>query len=115
MSVYNGQQYLSQAIKSILDQEFGDFEFLAIDDASTDSSRQILEQMATEDSRVKVLENSSNLGLTRSLNRGLECAKGKFVARIDADDFGIPWAIGTASPILNRPPELRSFWAHEPG
>ncbi len=87
MSVYNGQPYLHAAIKSILEQTYTDYEFIIIDDASTDQSKEIIESF--DDSRICLLENSENLGLTRSLNRGLGAARGTFVARMDADDISL--------------------------
>lgn len=84
MSVYNGEPYLRASIDSILNQTFQDFEFIIIDDASTDSSRKIMESY--KDSRIRLLINSRNLGLAASLNRGLKAAQGDFIARQDADD-----------------------------
>ena len=63
MSVYNGETYLRQAIESILNQTFGDFEFIIVDDGSTDQSLGILEAWAERDSRIRILRNDSNLGL----------------------------------------------------
>ena len=88
MSVYNGQPHLRAAIESILEQTYTDYEFLIIDDASTDQSGEIVESF--DDSRIRLLENEENLGLTRSLNRGLGAAQGAFVARMDADDISLP-------------------------
>ena len=86
MCVYNGEDFLSEAIDSILKQSFVDFEFIIINDCSTDSTRTILEKYTVADNRLKVLYNKSNLGLTKSLNIGLNIAQGEFIARIDADD-----------------------------
>lgn len=88
MSVYNGERYLKEAIDSVLAQTNVNFEFLIIDDASTDRSREILEGYT--DPRIFVTRNRSNLGLTKSLNLGLDQVKGKFVARMDADDICSP-------------------------
>lgn len=85
MSVYNGLPYLRDAINSILDQSFSDFEFLIIDDASTDES--VNEIKAYKDPRIRLHQNQSNKGLTASLNKGLRLAKGKYIARMDADDI----------------------------
>ncbi len=90
MSVYNGEKYLREAIDSILAQSFRDFEFIVIDDASTDSTAEILCSCANSDSRIRLLRNEQNLGLTRSLNRGLAIARGQYVARMDADDISLP-------------------------
>jgi len=90
MSVYNGELYLEEAINSILSQSFSDFEFLIIDDCSTDNTWEILSQYAEKDPRIILVKNSENLGLTKSLNKGLKLAKGEYIARQDADDISLP-------------------------
>jgi glycosyltransferase involved in cell wall biosynthesis len=88
MSVYNGEKYLREAIDSILGQTFKDFEYLIIDDGSTDSSSDIIRSYT--DSRIRLIQNEKNIGLTRSLNKGLKLAKGEYIARMDADDISMP-------------------------
>jgi glycosyltransferase involved in cell wall biosynthesis len=88
MSVYNDRRYLPESIGSILVQSHADFELLIVDDGSTDGSSDYLRNLA--DPRVRVIQNHSNLGLTRSLNIGLNQSTGKFVARMDADDIAMP-------------------------
>lgn len=88
MSVYNGEKYLRQAIDSILNQTFKDFEFLIINDGSTDKTLEILQSY--NDSRIKIINNEKNIGLTKSLNKGLRIASGKYIARQDADDVSLP-------------------------
>lgn len=88
MSVFNGEKYLSEAIASILGQSFKDFEFLIINDASTDNTEKIIR--SHRDSRIKIIANKKNLGLTKSLNKGLEISKGEYIARQDADDISFP-------------------------
>jgi len=90
ISVYNGSKFLDQAIESILKQTFVDFEFLIVDDASTDSCPEIISTWAKKDSRISVIKNNLNIGLTKSLNKGIEMAKGEYIARIDADDVCYP-------------------------
>ncbi len=90
MPVYNAAAYLPGAIDSILAQTFGDFEFLAIDDGSTDASPQILAAYAERDPRIRLVRNAANMGLARSLNRGLGLARGNYIARMDADDISMP-------------------------
>jgi glycosyltransferase involved in cell wall biosynthesis len=89
MSVFNGEPYLSQAIESILGQTFDDFEFIIVDDGSTDSSPMILETFAKKDVRIRLLRNDSNSGLIASLNKAFQAAKGKYIARQDADDISL--------------------------
>ncbi len=87
MSVYNGDKYLDESIKSVLNQTFTDFEFIIINDCCTDNSLNIIKQHAEKDDRIVLITNRANLGLTKSLNLGLKIAKGKYIARIDADDI----------------------------
>jgi len=87
MSVYNGAHFLPQSIESVLKQTFSDFEFLIINDASTDGSLDIIKKYQKQDKRIKIIANKKNLGLTKSLNKGLRLARGKYIARLDADDF----------------------------
>lgn len=85
MSVFNGGLFLREAIESILDQSFTDFEFIVVDDGSTDSSSAILGSYQNYDARMKVY-HQENAGLSESLNRGCRLAQGKYIARMDADD-----------------------------
>ena len=88
MAVYNAERFLSEATESILRQTWSDFEFLIINDGSTDNSREIV--LSFNDSRIRLVENQCNIGLTKSLNRGLQLSKGEYVARQDADDISYP-------------------------
>lgn len=90
MSVYNSQKYLQKSISSILKQTFKDFEFVIINDASTDGSATILTNYSTKDERVKIITNKERLGLTKSLNIAIVNSKGKYIARMDADDIALP-------------------------
>lgn len=85
MTVYNGRAYLKTAIKSVLDQSFRDFEFLIIDDCSSDDSVDTIQSFSDE--RIVLHRNKINIGQTKSLNIGLRMARGEFIARMDADDF----------------------------
>lgn len=88
MSVYNSAAYLREAVDSILQQTYPDFEFVIVDDGSTDETAALLDTYT--DSRIVRLRNPQNIGLTRSLNRGLEVLRGDYVARMDADDISAP-------------------------
>ena len=90
LAAYNAEKYLALAVESILRQRFRDFELILIDDHSSDASGQIMKDFAGQDPRIVVLENEENLGLTKSLNRGLAIAKGEYIARMDADDIARP-------------------------
>jgi len=85
MSVYNGGKYLNNAIDSILEQSYSDFEFIIINDGSTDSSWDVIQEYANKDSRIVPI-TQENIGLTKSLNIGIQISKGKYIARQDADD-----------------------------
>lgn len=89
MSVYNDEKYVSMAIESILNQSFKDFEFIIINDGSTDKTMKILKEYEGKDSRI-VLIDQENKGLTKSLNIGIKKAKGKYIARMDSDDISHP-------------------------
>jgi glycosyltransferase involved in cell wall biosynthesis len=85
MAVYNAEKYTKLAIDSILLQTFKNFEFLIINDASTDSSLDLIESY--DDPRIRLITNEENLGLVKTLNRGLKLAEGEYIARMDADDI----------------------------
>lgn len=88
MPVYNSEKYLTDAINSILKQTFSDFEFLVFDDGSIDNSLKIISSYS--DSRIHIFKSEQNYGHIFHLNRGLEIAKGKYIARMDADDIAHP-------------------------
>lgn len=88
MSVYNGEYFLREAIDSILAQSFTDFEFIIIDDCSTDSSVDVINSY--QDKRIRLLRNEKNLRLPASLNKGIMASKGEYIARMDADDISLP-------------------------
>ncbi len=104
MSVYNGERYLAQAINSILNQTYTDFEFIILDDCSTDSTTQILQTYT--DTRLKIVRNPQNLGLTKSLNLGLQMAQGDYIARQDADDISMPTRLAEQVEFLDAHPEI---------
>lgn len=85
MPVYNGEKYLKEAIDSILKQTFANFELLLINDGSTDLTEAIIGSY--DDERIVYIKNEKNLGLIKTLNKGLDLAKGEFIARMDQDDI----------------------------
>lgn len=89
LPVYNGQRYIDEAVSSILAQTFGDFEFIIIDDGSTDRTPSILDRFARSDVRVRVYRRA-NTGYARALNEALQLATGEYAARMDADDVSMP-------------------------
>ena len=88
LPVYNGEKYLKEAIESILNQTYKDFEFIIINDGSTDKSLDIIEKYKKEDERIIVISRE-NKGLIATLNEGIEKAKGKYIARMDQDDISL--------------------------
>lgn len=86
MGIYNGECFLREAIDSILNQSYSDFEFIICDDCSTDSTPIILDEYASSDLRIRVIRNNKNLGLAASLNCCINIAKGTYLARMDCDD-----------------------------
>ncbi len=89
MSVFNAEKFVGQSITSILNQTYSDFEFIIIDDGSTDSSSRIIKEYAQNDNRIRFHQNSNNIGITRSINYGLSLATGMYLARMDADDISL--------------------------
>ncbi len=104
MPVYNGEKYLRDAVLSILNQTFKDFEFLIINDGSTDNSLAILKTF--QDSRVRVVNNDMNLQLPATLNKGLELARGTYIARMDCDDISLPERLARQVECLDANPDF---------
>lgn len=106
MSVYNGRPYLEEAIKSIVNQTFSEFEFLIIDDASTDGSRELLKEWDAKDERIRLILHDKNRGLGYALAEGVEAACGKWIVRMDDDDISLPHRIETQVAYLEEHPEV---------
>ena len=106
MPVYNSEKYLPQAVESILTQTFADFEFLIVDDCSTDGTAQILADYAQRDPRIKVFHQQHNLGVAGALNVGCRQAQGELIARMDADDVSLPTRFETQVRFLDDNPEI---------
>jgi len=103
MPVYNAEKYLREAIESILSQSFTDFEFLIIDDGSNDSSIEIINSY--EDSRIRLVANKQNMGIGRTLNKGIELASSDLITRMDADDISLPDRLEKQYNYLTEHPE----------
>jgi glycosyltransferase involved in cell wall biosynthesis len=89
LPVFNAQRYIKDAVQSVLDQTFGDFEFIIINDGSTDGSLEILQSLAASDARIRLISRP-NTGYVAALNEAIGLAEGEFIARMDADDFCLP-------------------------
>ena len=106
MSVYNGEDYLVEAIDSVLKQSFTNWELIVINDCSTDSTPEILSQYASRDARVRVYTNEVNLRLPSSLNKAMTYAQGKYIARMDADDICLPDRLEKQYAFMEEHPEV---------
>lgn len=105
MSVYNGEEWLDESIRSVLVQTFTDFEFVIVNDGSTDRTLDIINMYAEFDTRITVLDKI-NTGLADSLNYGLRFSNGKWIARLDADDVCMPERLDELYRFSNASPEL---------
>jgi len=105
MSVYNGLPYLEEAVGSVLHQTFEDFEFIIINDGSTDGSGAVLERMGGQDSRIRLF-HQENQGLAAALNRGIDAARGPYIARMDDDDISFPKRLERQVQFLDAHPEV---------
>lgn len=90
MSCYNRKDYVSDAIESILNQTYKDFEFIIIDDCSTDGTKEIIQKYADNDSRIVYIKNPQNMDYNYNLRQGFNVAKGEYIARMDDDDISLP-------------------------
>jgi glycosyltransferase involved in cell wall biosynthesis len=104
MAVYNGEKYLREAIESMLNQTYTNFEFLIINDGSTDTTEEII--LYYKDERIRYVKNEQNLKLIASLNKGLDLANGKYIARMDADDISLPERLEKQVEYLEKNPEI---------
>ncbi len=89
MPVFNGQRFLSGALESICRQSFDDFEFIVVDDGSTDMTLEILESFRHRDSRLRIIRQPQHRGIVAALNRGMKACSGTYIARMDADDVAL--------------------------
>lgn len=106
MPVFNGDKYLVEAIESILNQTFTNFEFIIIDDGSNDKTPEILKQFVNKDTRIKVISNSENKGISTTLNVGLKIAIAPLIARMDADDFSYPNRLMIQYKFMQQNPDI---------
>ncbi|MEO6436359.1 MAG: glycosyltransferase family 2 protein [Tepidisphaeraceae bacterium] len=105
MPVYNAAAYLSQAVESVLAQSFGDFEFIIVNDGSTDASPRLLESFVARDPRIKLISRP-NTGIVGALNDGLAASKGELIARMDADDVCLPGRFEAQVAYLRENPQV---------
>lgn len=106
MSVYNGEAYLEETLKSIINQTYKNWELIAINDCSTDLTERILSEYAERDERIKVYANEVNLRLQASLNRAISLCSGKYIARMDADDICLPERLEKQYKFMEENPDI---------
>ncbi len=106
MAVHNGLPTLAESIDSVLAQSWRDFEFVIVDDGSTDGSSEVLRDYAARDSRIRVLRNESRRNLPTALNLGLQACQAPWIARIDADDVALEDRLAAQLDYLNRHPDV---------
>lgn len=105
MPVYNTEEvFLREAIESILNQTFQDFEFLIINDGSTNNAEDVI--LSYKDERIKYIKNEQNIGLIKTLNKGLELAQGEYIARMDSDDISLPERFEKQVKFLDENPDV---------
>ena len=106
MPVYNRPEYVDEAIRSVIEQDFSDFELLIVDDGSTDATPDVLRSWADRDERIVVVTSPANEGMSRARNRGLQQARGEYVATLDSDDLMLPGRLAAESQVLDEHPEV---------
>ena len=106
MPVHNAEKHLAEAVESILNQTFSDFELLCVDDGSTDTSPEILARYAGKDDRIRIIRNEKNNGIALSLNRGLKEAHTDLIARMDSDDASLPTRLALQVAFMAANPDV---------
>jgi len=104
MTTYNGSRYVRETIESILNQSFKDFEFIIIDDCSSDNTVEIVNSY--KDNRIKFFQNQKNLGISRTRNRGLELARGNYIFATDQDDVSLPCRLEVQIRFMQEHPDM---------
>lgn len=105
ITVFNDELHIEQAVRSILDQTFQDFEIIIVNDGSTDQTASILQQLADKDRRIRIVDQP-NMGTAAAANKGLENCTGKYIARLDSDDMSYPNRLKTEVDFLEAHPEI---------
>ena len=108
MSAHDEEVFVAEAIESILGQTFSEYEFIIIDDGSTDATHEVISRYS--DRRIRLLSNEKNIGLSRSLNRGLEVCRGELIARMDANDLSDPSRFERQLAAFQSRPDLDLVW-----
>jgi len=106
MPAYNSEKYIAEAIESILNQTFKDFELIVIDDCSKDKTWKIIQKYAKKGKRIVAVKNTKNLGISDNRNKGISISKGKYIAPLDNDDWSYPERFAKQVEFLNQNPEI---------
>lgn len=106
MAAYNAEKHISASIESIINQTFNNFELLVINDGSTDNTQSIVKEYCKKDSRIILLNNDKNLFVIKSRNKGIEKAKGKYIAILDSDDLALPNRLEYQVKYLENNPDI---------
>ncbi|OGI07754.1 MAG: hypothetical protein A2Y40_09285 [Candidatus Margulisbacteria bacterium GWF2_35_9] len=104
LPVYNGDAYIKESITSILNQSYGHFELIIMNDASTDTSFDIIKSI--QDKRIRLINNDENMGLIKTLNKGLSLSNGKYIARMDQDDIALNKRIEEQVNFMEKNPKI---------
>ena len=114
LPVYNGDEHLTECIESVLSQTYDNFEFIIVDDASTDNTPQILKEFAMRDNRIKVITHAVNQKQTAAANTACQNAGGKYIARMDADDIALPHRFKEQVEFMEKNPDIGILgsWIH---
>lgn len=104
MPAYNAEVTVVEAMQSILWQTYPHFEFIIINDGSTDATRERI--LSVSDARIRYYENEVNQGLVYTLNRGIDLCRGKYIARMDADDISLPTRFEKQVEVMEKSPNI---------
>ncbi|MFZ5950943.1 MAG: glycosyltransferase [Candidatus Rifleibacteriota bacterium] len=104
--VYNADRFLNDCLNSIKSQTFQDYEVILVNDGSSDKSKQIILDFTKEDKRFRIIDLPQNRGIVNALNRGIEVAGGKFIARMDADDICFPERFARQVDFMEKNPDV---------
>lgn len=104
-SVFNGVSEIGRTIESIINQSYDNFEYIIINDGSSDNTQEVLKHYVNRDKRIKIINNPGNIGLTKSLNKALKIARGKYIARIDSGDVAAVDRLARQVSFLENNPE----------
>jgi glycosyltransferase involved in cell wall biosynthesis len=106
LPAYNAEKYIAETIESILNQTYKDFEFIIVNDCSTDSTKEIIENFAKQDKRIRLVSNDRNLKVSKTANKGIELANGEYIARTDSDDWSYPDRLEKQLKFMESNPEV---------